>query len=68
MSVEKFVGGMNVPTGRVGRFNATWPLAVLVLHDSRLFELRGRGVLARFPNAAVAVPAADIREVSEVVF
>lgn len=54
----RFVGGVNVPDARWGRFDATWPLGVLVVGEDSL-TLTPRGALRRISPGLVR-PLADV--------
>lgn len=55
--MREFVGGMNVPSA-LGRFNATWPLATLVITDEGI-RLRPR-TFARVFSGDYDVPLSEI--------
>lgn len=58
MIAERFVGGLNVPT-KLGRLNATWPLAALTI-DEHLVTLEP-SVLCGVIRARVSVATTAIR-------
>ncbi|HVA59639.1 MAG TPA: hypothetical protein VNG13_03755 [Mycobacteriales bacterium] len=58
MPSDRFVGGLNVPDKRWGRFDATWPLGVLTVDDGGL-TLVPRGLLARV-SAGLVVRLVDV--------
>ena len=55
--MREFVGGMNVPSA-LGRFNATWPLATLVITDESI-RLRPRA-FARVFSGDYDAPLSEI--------
>jgi hypothetical protein len=58
MIAERFVGGLNVPT-KLGRLNATWPLATLTI-DEHLVTLEP-SVLRHLIRARVSVAPTAIK-------
>jgi hypothetical protein len=60
----RIVGGANLPTMRL-RMNATWPLAVLTINNSRV-SIRLRGPLQRTGGVPLDGTPAEIAEVFQV--